>query len=236
MVAAIDYDFSKFDGANSLQGCVIRTAMFDEWIREFLRRNPSGTVVEIGAGLNGRFERVDNGRVHWVDLDLPDAMQLRRRFFADTDRRRMLAASALDDTWLELARSLPGPYFLVAEAVLIYLSEAEVRVALAQIARALPGAHVAFDTANRWMVDNPQFHDVMSKMTARMQWECDDPSEIERWGIDLRLLESRSFLQPPPGLKPRMPFAFRYLTPMLKWKYGKWFDAYKLSLFVAETS
>lgn len=41
MVAAIDYDFTKFDGARSLFGAVLRTAMYDEWIREFLAEHPS---------------------------------------------------------------------------------------------------------------------------------------------------------------------------------------------------
>jgi O-methyltransferase involved in polyketide biosynthesis len=72
---------------------VLRTVVMDAWVRDFLARNPAGTVVEIGTGLNSRFERVDNGQVHWFDLDLPDSIELRRKFFADTDRRRMLAAS-----------------------------------------------------------------------------------------------------------------------------------------------
>jgi O-methyltransferase involved in polyketide biosynthesis len=38
-------------------------------------------MVELGTGLNTRFERLDNGRVHWFDLDLPDVMALRRVFF-----------------------------------------------------------------------------------------------------------------------------------------------------------
>jgi O-methyltransferase involved in polyketide biosynthesis len=187
IVAAIDYDFHKFDGATSLQGCVIRTAMFDEWIIDFLRANPAGTVIEIGAGLNTRFERLDNGHATWIELDLPDAMDLRRQFFVDTERRRMLAGSVIDDAWLRVARESRGPWFIAAEAVFVYLSEAEVRSVLARVADALPNALVAFDTANRWMVNNPREHDVMSKMAARMQWACDDPRSIEDWEIGLRL-------------------------------------------------
>jgi O-methyltransferase involved in polyketide biosynthesis len=231
MVAAIDYDWTKFDGASSLQGSVIRTAMLDAWVADFLRDHPSGTVVEIGAGLNTRFERLDNGQVHWVDLDLPDAMELRRRFFTHSDPRHMLATSVLNDDWIALARSLPGPWCIVAEAVFIYLSEVEVRDVVRRIAASFPGALVAFDTGNRWMVDNPQRHDVMSRMTARMQWACDDPRAIESWPGGFQLLESRSFLQTQPALRPRMPFAFRFLKPLIKLRYGKWFDAYKVNLF-----
>src|SRR5580692_9777205 len=78
MVASIDWDFQRFNQRQRVVACALRSAMFDEWIAEFLRRHPAGTVVEIGAGLNTRFERLDNGRLHWFDLDLPDVVELRR--------------------------------------------------------------------------------------------------------------------------------------------------------------
>ena len=83
MVASIDYDFARFDNLPSLMGTVLRTALFDDWVRAFLSGNPSGTVVEIGTGLNTRFERADNGRARWFDLDLTDVITLRRWFFAE---------------------------------------------------------------------------------------------------------------------------------------------------------
>lgn len=99
MIEAIDYDFTRFRGDRSVYGAVLRTAVFDHWVRDFLHRHPAGTVFEVGGGLNTRYERLDNGTAHWVDLDLPEATALRRRFFTDTDRRRMIAASVLDGSW-----------------------------------------------------------------------------------------------------------------------------------------
>ena len=47
--------------------------------RDFLSRHPEAVVVHIGCGLDSRFERVDNGRVEWYDLDLPEVIALRRK-------------------------------------------------------------------------------------------------------------------------------------------------------------
>jgi O-methyltransferase involved in polyketide biosynthesis len=121
--------------------------MFDEWVKDFLSRHPEGTVVEIGAGLNSRFERLDNGTVHWFDLDLPDTVELRRKFFIDSGRRVTLAESIVDPGWMAAVRQSPGPYCFVAEGVFIFLTEPEVKAALAQIARNFPRASIAFDTA-----------------------------------------------------------------------------------------
>jgi len=112
---------------------VLRAATFDAWVAASLADNPSGTVVELGTGLNTRFERPDNGTVRWFDLDLPYTIELRRRFFTDCDRRRMLATSILDEGWLNVVRNSPGPYFFVADGVLVYLPEKELMKMLRRI-------------------------------------------------------------------------------------------------------
>ena len=146
MVESIDWDFQRFNQRWRIAAATLRTAIFDVPVRDFLSRHPGGTVVEIGAGLNTRFERLDNGAVHWFDLDLPDSIELRKKFFTDTARRTTLTASVLDPGWMDAVRQSPGPYFFVAEAVLIYLTEQQVKLALAQIAANFPNATIAFDS------------------------------------------------------------------------------------------
>ena len=124
LLQSIDYDAAKYGRGAGGSVTVLRTAIIDFWVREFLAAHPAATVVELGTGLNTRFERVDNGQVHWFDLDLPDTIELRRTFFADTGRRRMVAASVLDEDWLPAVAQSQGPYFFVAEGVLVYLPEA----------------------------------------------------------------------------------------------------------------
>ena len=80
ILEAIDYDFDKFATAkNSQIGNCLRGLILGNWVRTYLKEYPQGLIVEIGAGLNTRFERVDNGKVRWFDLDLP-AKYLQRFF------------------------------------------------------------------------------------------------------------------------------------------------------------
>ena len=188
MVQSIDWDFRRFNQWRRIVGCAVRTAMFDEWVKGFLSRHPEGTVVEIGAGLNTRFERLDNGTLHWFDLDLPDTVELRRKFFTDSARRMTLAASMLDPGWMAAVRESPGPYCFVAEAVLIYLPEPEVKMALAQIADNFPCLTIAFDTGNHNVVKHENRDHARRNLAARFAWACEDPREIERWKIGLHLV------------------------------------------------
>ena len=117
MAEAIDWDFQTVGQRPRVLACALRTDAFDAWAGEFLERYPAGTAADLGAGLNTRFERLDNGRFHWFDLDLPDVVNLRRRLFADTERRTTLAGPLLDPGWIAAVRQCPGPYRFVAETV-----------------------------------------------------------------------------------------------------------------------
>jgi O-methyltransferase involved in polyketide biosynthesis len=231
IVESIDWDFRRFGQRLRVFACAMRSAMFDVWVADFLRRHPEGTVVEIGAGLNTRFERLDNGRVHWFDLDLPDAVELRSGFFADTERRTTLAASVLDSDWIEAVQRSPGPHFFVAETVLVYLQEAQVKAALAQIARAFPGAGIAFDTTARRAVDGGNRDFVRQKMAARFAWACQDPREIEGWKIGLRLVESLAIGDVPGPLKPRLSVPVRAALGAFRRLFPGVAKVYQLCLF-----
>jgi O-methyltransferase involved in polyketide biosynthesis len=219
MVQAIDYDAAKYGRGAGGSVTVLRTAIVDFWVRGFLAAHPAGTVVEIGTGLNARFERVDNGQVHWFDLDLPDTIDLRRKFFADTGRRRMVAASVLDEGWRPDVAQSRGPYFFVAEGVLAYLPEDQVTVTLASIAEQFPGALIALDTYTKRTFD--QQHRLAAKrgMDARWAWSCDDPRSLERFGLEV--MESASITRPPRGMRSQLPARYRYLMPLADPVLGK---------------
>ena len=234
IVDSIDWDFGRFGQRRRVVGCALRSAMFDVWVRDFLASHPEGTVVEIGAGLNTRFERLDNGTVHWYDLELPDMVELRRRFFSDTGRRTTLAASVLDPEWIETVRRSPGPYFLVAETVFAYLEEAQVKSALARIASGFPQATIALDTLGRRAVNAGNKDFVRRKMAARFAWACEDPLAIQNWNIGLRLVESRTVADVPDCLWPRLSLLLRVNLRLLGRFFPKQMKVYQLSVFAGQ--
>ena len=211
LVRQIDFDAGTFNQSVMSFLVVLRTMILDWWVRQFLAVNPDGTVVELGTGLNTRFERTDNGSVHWVDLDLPDTIALRRKFFTDSERQRMIAASLLDEDWLTTVKELPAPHFFVADGVLPYLTEDEVTAVLARIAARFPDSLLAFDAYPRSVLEME--HKMAAKRgIARWQWSCDDPRTLEQYG--LRLLESATSTRPPAGLRARLPWRYRVLLPV----------------------
>jgi O-methyltransferase involved in polyketide biosynthesis len=209
ILASVEFDTGKYGRGWGGGVTVLRTAIFDYWVSGFLAEHPGGTVVEIGTGLNTRFDRVDNGQVHWIDLDLPDVIELRRRFFADSGRRRMVAASVLDQYWLPMVQDSPGPYMFVADGVLAYLAQAP--QVITHIAGQFPGALIAFDTYSRRTL-NQQHKLAAKKNIARWAWSCDNPRALESLGLEV--VQEASVTRPPRAARARLPRRFRYLLPL----------------------
>ena len=234
IVDSIDYDFANFDGGPSLLGTVLRAGILDAWTRQFLAGHPGGTVVELACGLSSRFERVASDRCRWLDLDLPEVIELRRRFFAETKRRRMIAASVLDDSWLDVVSANPGPYMFLADGFLSYLSAEQVHRVLQALASRYPDSLFAFDTCGRKMIGSQDRHDSLGKMTARMIWACDEPRSLERLGLQMR--ESLTLNHAPRPLRARMPHRDRLVLSAAAALNLRDFARYRVNLFRSRSS
>ncbi|WP_329577646.1 class I SAM-dependent methyltransferase [Kitasatospora sp. NBC_01250] len=127
----------------------LRTAAFDREVADFLRRDPRGTVVCLGEGLDTQYWRVDNGRARWLGVDLPESVELRERLLPAAPRHRSLAASATDPGWLDEVD--PAQRVLItAQGLLMYLPPEEVHALVARCAARLPGATFVFDAVPHW--------------------------------------------------------------------------------------
>jgi len=207
IVRQLDYDFDKWKHSSNLSGACVRTCIFDEIAIRFLEEYPDGVIVEIGCGLNTRFERIDNGKATWFDLDLPDSIELRRQFFKDTPRRTMLANSVLDEAWMEPVRKLNKPTLFLSEAVIVYLTEEQVKQAIVQIANTFPNAFFVTDTSTSKLTSPKARKKAMKRLGIKswFQWACDDPKMVENWYPGIKLLSSKTFADSSPEITQKMP-------------------------------
>jgi hypothetical protein len=144
----IHYDFAgNFGEPGGL--LAVRAAAIDRALRHWLNSHPDGLVVSLGEGLETQLRRVDNGRMRWLSVDLPNAISLRERFLPPTDRFRHLACNALDPAWMDSVDPSSG-LFIVAQGLLMYLDPGCVAQLFGAIARRFPGAEMIFDTIPPW--------------------------------------------------------------------------------------
>lgn len=145
---SIAYDYERSFGKPDASHAV-RSLQFDEVVRDWMQRHPGGTVVELGCGLETQFQRVDDGQVQWLCVDVPEAIAVRERFLKPSARCRHLECSALDFRWMDAVDPAPG-VFVTAQGLLMYFRENEVCQLLQTMAQRLPGSEVMFDTIPLW--------------------------------------------------------------------------------------
>jgi O-methyltransferase involved in polyketide biosynthesis len=182
---------------------VLRNREFDRYTRDFLARYPEAVVVHIGCGLDSRFERVDNGQVEWYDLDLPEVIELRRMLIGGEEARyHLLACSVFDSAWLDtVSVQRQCPFLFLAEGVLMYFEEAQVKSLVLALREHFPGAELVCDAFSPFIVWANNLRIARTKIGARYHWGLKRGKDVERWGDGISLLDEWfPFSRPEPRL------------------------------------
>ncbi len=203
LVTQMSYDFDRvrqvhMDEEDKVT-VILRNREFDRYARDFLARYPEAVVVHIGCGLDSRFERVDNGQVEWYDLDLPEVIELRRKFIGDErPRYHLLGCSAFDSAWLDaVSAHRQRPFLFLAEGVLMYFEEAQVKSLVLMLREHFPGAELVIDAFSPFLVRANNFRLTITKFGARYHWGIWRGQEIESWGTGIHLLDEWGYFDRP---------------------------------------
>ena len=117
----IDYDYIKNFG-KAEPSHAVRSLLFDKEIREFLKDNPEGTIVNLGEGLETQRFRFKNDRCLWISVDLPAAIEIREQFIEPSKRHIHCPLSVLNRKWFDLVPK-NKPVFVTAQGLFMYFSE-----------------------------------------------------------------------------------------------------------------
>jgi len=196
MVGQIDYDFAQFGDGRITHP--IRAKVFDDWARSFLVRSPDATVVNLGAGLSTMHTRIDNGTAQFVDIDLPEAIAVRRQFVEETHRHRIMASSVLNPAWMNVMDT-NHPTFIIAAGLLMYLEPNEVRRLVRTLAERFSKAEIAFDVVSTWMARRSREKKIQTGdyTFPPMPWGLDfhHVAELETWHARIEVAERRDYTQ-----------------------------------------
>jgi O-methyltransferase involved in polyketide biosynthesis len=215
----IAYDFSgkKEVSKGSQIGVAVRTEILDEQTNHFLSEHPDAVVVNLGCGLDTRFHRLDNGSVLWFDLDVQEAIELRKKFFDETDRFKFIPKSVTDFSWFE---TIPKdkPLLFLAEGLLMYFTEEEVKELLGNIGSTFQGAEMLFEAMSPWIAKRTDKHPDVNKYNATFKWGVKTGAELEEWNRGIDFIEEWYYLGR--HTDDRFPFILRILALIPAFKKG----------------
>lgn len=103
----------------------MRSAVFDNLVKAELEQTKDCTVLHIGCGMDSRAERIGASGTRWYDVDFPEVIAERQKYYKETGFYRMIAADARQTQWL---KSLPTrKTIVILEGISMYFTPEEMK-------------------------------------------------------------------------------------------------------------
>ena len=215
IVENIDYDFTPIEEGHMAdhQGVwAIRAYNFDNIIKVFLANNSRAVVVNIGAGLDTTFQRVEDGIVRWINIDLSDVVAMREKLIReklipDLEREMTIAKSIFDFTWIDdISPWTKGrPILFMAAGVLMYFNAQQVEILFRKLAETYPLSHVIFDSMS-WLPawgSNREIKKIMKNSeidsSELIKWHLKRASGLRKWVDTIKIVEEYPMLSKVPA-------------------------------------
>ena len=104
----------------------VRSAVFDEWLKQQMADAQDAVVIHIGCGMDSRIIRVGAPNRKWYDVDFSEVIEERKRYFAETDNYKMIPGDVRDCEWFKAIEEKRSA-IVVMEGVSMYLTVDEMR-------------------------------------------------------------------------------------------------------------
>lgn len=191
IINALGIDAAQYDKFFSHEGVVARTILLDRSVRSAIKKYPDAVCINLGCGLDNRFSRVDNGKVIWYDIDLPDSIMVRKKVYEERERVHMVAGSVLEEQW---TADIPKDkkVIIIAEGLLMYFSKEKVTELLRIITTAFGEGVFIAELMHPMMAANSKHHDTIKDTNAVFGWGTRSGHELEEICPKLKLKQEES--------------------------------------------
>lgn len=198
IIRFLQIDTKKYDNFMSHEGVIARTIMLDRKLKAIIAEQPDAVIVNIGAGFDDRFSRVDNGKIRWFDVDFPDSIKARRKVFPERDRVKMIEGDALESHWCDEVKKVVGNEdvkpIVIAEGLFMYLTMDQIRTLLNVLKNNFRAGGTLIAEQNcKMMQGKEKYHDTVKTTKAHFMSGTDSAQEIADLTDGFTLIEERSF-------------------------------------------
>lgn len=155
----------------------MRSAVFDWWLRAKMEQLPEAVILHPGCGMDSRCLRLGTGGHSWFDLDFPEVIAERKRYFTETDDYTMVPSDIRDRQWLE---QIPGntPALIVMEGVSMYLPPEELNEVLRQWCAHFSEVHLLMDSYTIFAARATKYKNPINEVGVTRVYGFDDPRDI----------------------------------------------------------
>ena len=159
----------------------MRSAVFDRWLKTQMEADPAEVIVHIGCGMDSRAERVGTRGHLWFDIDFPEVIKERKRYYRETEDYKMLSADVRNTDWL--ARMPAANGIIVMEGVSMYIHPDELKQTLGEICTHFEKVSLLMDCYTEFAAKASRVKNPINDVGVTQVYGLDDPRILEGNGF-----------------------------------------------------
>lgn len=211
IISKIDFDFTSLKQSKWLSMYMsVRAFIFDELCNKYISEHKNTTLIHLGCGLDSRCLRVEQDFNHWYDIDYENVIDIRKKFYNQDEKHRMIGSSVLDYKWMEQIDNSDN-VLVVAEGLTMYISEEEMKELIAQIESKFGDARLLFDAYSKKGVKASKVKNPVNQMEAEVKYGIDNPEDFLKLNDDLEFVNTYIIKKEDNNLHGLTKFIFNHL-------------------------
>lgn len=184
----VEYNFRKLKQSKWLSMYMAaRARQIDELCNEYIKENKNLVVIHLGCGLDSRALRVNQEYNMWYDLDFEFVIELRKQYYKEAEKYKMIGKSVTDLTWLEDIKECEE-ILIVAEGLTMYLSEEEIKDILVAINNKFKNVTLIFDAYSKKAVKASKIKNPVNQMNAQIKYGLDKMEDFLKLNSNLKFV------------------------------------------------
>ncbi len=161
----------------------MRSAIYDEWVEKGIKNNPDTVVLHIGCGMDSRIMRVAAKDTHWYDIDFPDVIEERRKYYAETKFYHMLPADMRSMEWKNSIECNKDA-IVILEGVSMYFQPKELIALLSNLCQHFNSVKLLMDCYTKRAAKASKYKNPINDVGVTVVYGYDAPLELaEKSGL-----------------------------------------------------
>ena len=184
----VEYNFKKLKQSKWLSMYMAaRARQIDELCNEYIKENKNLVVIHLGCGLDSRALRVNQEYNMWYDLDFESVIELRKQYYKESEKYKMIGKSVTDLTWFEDIKECEE-ILIVSEGLTMYLSEDEIKDILVAINNKFKNITLIFDAYSKKAVKASKIKNPVNQMNAQIKYGLDKIEDFLKLNSNLKFV------------------------------------------------
>ena len=160
----------------------MRSKVFDIWLSQKMDEKENAIVIHTGCGMDSRVKRVGTKGHLWYDVDFPEVIQERKKYYEETKEYHMVASDVRNQSWIQ-ELSKDKPVILVMEGLSMYLTLEELENLLTMLKKQFEEFYILMDCYTTFAAKASKYKNPINDVGVTEVYGLDDPKILEAAGV-----------------------------------------------------